>query len=102
VKKAGHELDGDTGAAIVARADGVGYYFWAFPRKRGPAPHFRADEGYRRARRVDGIDVHGDGVRLTWEVHGLYVWLDAGNISEQRIEEIVRASAVVRPHEADR
>ena len=101
VKKAGCELEGDTGSAIVGRADGVGFYFWAFPRKHGATAHFRADEGYRLVRRVDGVDVYGDGVRLTWQVHGLYVWLEAGSICEQTIDEIVRASAVVRSPEAD-
>jgi hypothetical protein len=97
VKKAGHELDGDTGAAIVGRAHGVAYYFWAFPREHRRTSHFPAGEGYRLTRRVNGIDVHADGVRLTWQVHGLHVWLEAGNVHDQMIDEIVRASAVVRP-----
>jgi hypothetical protein len=96
VKKAGHELDGDTGAAIVGRAHGVAYYFWAFSPEHWPTSDFAADEGYRLTRRVDRIDVHADGIRLTWQVHGLHVWLEADKISERMIDEIVRASAVVR------
>jgi hypothetical protein len=97
VKKVGHQLDGDTGAAIVGRANGGGYSLWAFPQKHAATRNFRADEGYRLLRRVDGIEIHADGVRLTWHVHGLAVWLEADNARDQMIDEIVRASAAVRP-----
>ncbi|MFN2591031.1 MAG: hypothetical protein ABR518_09715 [Actinomycetota bacterium] len=103
VTRAGHELIGDTGSALEARANGIEYHFWAFEPEGWQETPLRdaiADEGYTPLRRIDGVDVYTDGVRLAWEVHGLYCWLSAAllaldDIPAAAIDELVVTSSSV-------
>ncbi|MBI4259395.1 MAG: hypothetical protein HY658_02405 [Actinobacteria bacterium] len=100
LEKAGYRVTGDTGSALVARSNGAGIYFWAFPPEDArPLPEALSDEGYRVLTTVDGVEVFTDGIRAAWAVQGLWVWVEGGPVDRlpgvDAVEPLVRASLAV-------
>ena len=98
---AGFSVTGDTGSALTIERSRKTFHLWAFTPEE---PELRAEqlqqEGYGEKTRVDGIAAYGDGVRVTWKVYGLHVWLtNAGlgdlGVSSPGVADVVRASAEV-------
>ena len=54
-------------------------YLWATE----PVPSHRLEEeGYRVARRIDGIPILDDSIRLTWSLAQVTVWIQVGPIQD--------------------
>ena len=104
---AGFPPTGDTGSAIEARTATSTIRFWGFDtateERDIPFDVMVEQENYERHSTVDGVEVYSDGYRLTWEIHGLYVWLRAWQeargtvdlLTPDEVRDIVRASAEV-------
>ncbi|HEX2295839.1 MAG TPA: hypothetical protein VHN37_11070 [Actinomycetota bacterium] len=76
---ADHEVQGDSGSALIIRAPGSSFYLWAFePDDPSRRSQTLGEEGYELLMEVDGTPVYFDGTRLTWDAHGMWVWLEGG------------------------
>lgn len=98
---AGFEVTGDTGSALTIERARRSFHLWAFTPEQ---PKLRAEqlveEGYDEETSVAGLRVYGDGIRVTWKVYGLHVWLaTAGtgdiDLSAPGVADVVKASAEV-------
>lgn len=75
-QEAGFEFVNDGRGAPEIMRSSQSFTFWAFvPEEEGGRTSVLGDEGYEKVGMVDGIAVFSDRLRVTWEVHGLYVWL---------------------------
>jgi hypothetical protein len=60
-----------------------------------------AYEGYRTIRRIGGVRIFGDAVRLAWRAHGATVWIESGphedSLAPKRsgLRRLVRASKAI-------
>ena len=78
IDSAGYGVVGDTGSAITGDANGIEFHLWGFPKEElhlGNYERSIARESYRPWRKVAGTQVYFDGIRFTWKVHGLLLWL---------------------------
>jgi hypothetical protein len=73
--EAGFMIAGSTGSAWIVEGGKHSFYFWG--RGRTSASALRA-EGYRVVRRVAGVEILSDGVRLAWRLRQATVWVEAG------------------------
>jgi hypothetical protein len=73
--EAGVRIAGSTGSAWIAKGGGHSFYFWATDRT---SAHSLVEEGYRVVRRVAGVEVLTDGVRLAWRLPRATLWVEAG------------------------
>jgi hypothetical protein len=85
-----YDVYGRTGSAYTVRGHGAGFYLWAIPLTEEQADLSSA--GYTVAEVVEGTRVKTDGVRFTWAVHGLRVWVSAGPNQSDRV-----TAATIRP-----
>jgi hypothetical protein len=83
IAEAGYRLEGDTGSALVVDMHEAGAYFWAFEPDDPsvPLPKAIADEGYERLVNIERSHLYTDGIRIAWQIHGLYVWLEGGPVN---------------------
>jgi len=77
------------------------FTFWAFvPEEKGGRASVLAEEGYEKVGSVDGVAIFSDRLRVTWEVHGLYVWLSGAeediDASTPGVADLVTASKEVQ------
>lgn len=86
------------GAPEVTRSH-VTFMFWAFVREEeGSRSAILAEEGYKKVGEAAGISIFSDGLRVTWQVHGLYAWLsgvEGIDASTPGVRDIVEASVRV-------
>lgn len=75
---AGFRVIGDTGAALTARGNGATFNAWTTD---GPV-ELPQDAGYERVGEVAGVEVLGDGTRLTWMAQRGRVWVASGGGGE--------------------
>jgi hypothetical protein len=90
---AGQRVTGDTGSALRAAVDGIGYFIWTT--ESGPPP---GGEGYEPSFRLDETTVYTDGVRIAWQAQGFTIWVEVdvgGPVPREAIEDLVRASLEV-------
>jgi hypothetical protein len=73
--EAGFKIAGSTGSAWIVKSGKHSFYFWGTGRTSASA--LRA-EGYRVVRRVAGVEILTDGVRLAWRLRRATVWVEAG------------------------
>lgn len=73
--EAGVRIAGSTGSAWIAKGGGHSFYFWATGRTNARS---LVEEGYRVVRRVAGVEVLTDGVRLAWRLPRATLWVEAG------------------------
>lgn len=98
VRAAGYSVTGDTGSAITGANGQNELHLWAFQETEPSFEQTLETEGYRYFFSIDGIDVFGDGTRVAWTTHNLYIFLTdvlEGTLDEtdrQVIAEFVRAS----------
>lgn len=84
-----------TGNAWVAVGRGQSFYIWATERV---APHQLDGEGFRIVRRIDGVPIFDDGIRLAWSLDRLTVWVEPGPTGDSvgprpsELRRLVRAS----------
>jgi hypothetical protein len=84
-----------TGSAWVAEGRGRSFYIWANERI---AVRSLSEEGYHVARRINGVPIYGDGVRLAWRAQRATVWIEAGPTEDSvapkpsELRRLVRAS----------
>jgi hypothetical protein len=87
-----------TGSAWVAEGHGRSFYIWAT--EATPTRPF-AYEGYRILRRIGGVRIFTDNVRLAWRAQGATVWIEAGPTEESvapkpsELRRLVRASKTI-------
>jgi hypothetical protein len=87
-----------TGSAWVAKGHGRSFYIWAT--EAVPTRPF-AYEGYRIIRRIGGVRIFGDNVRLAWRAQGATVWIEAGPTEDSLapkasdLRRLVRASKAI-------
>jgi hypothetical protein len=83
IAEAGYRLEGDTGSALIVDTGETGAYFWAFEPDDPtvPLPKAIADEGYERLAKIKHSRLYTDGIRIAWQIHGLYVWLEGGPVN---------------------
>lgn len=101
---ASFRVSDNTGSAFVIKNDEQSYYLWAFPVEGTPEERQRMlkNENYRLLEEIEGIAIYSDGLRLTWEVHELYVWLEAGpssaslDVDTRTLQDLVRSSKATR------
>lgn len=99
--EAGLPVMGDTGTAFEVGLPGESLYVWATsPDEAEDRRPVLEAEGYQSHGPVSGIEVFGDGERLTWEIHGLYVWASGADSADIRpstsgVGELVAASKAV-------
>lgn len=98
-ERAGYSVVGDTGSALIINDGTYSFNFWAFePEDPSTRQEALRSENYDLLTEIDGTRVYFDGIRLTWEMHGLYAWLNSGpgrgptTTEREVIAEIVRAS----------
>jgi hypothetical protein len=94
---AGHRVTGDTGSALEVEAAGHRIHLWAFiPEGDRPYAEVIAEENYEPYGTVNETAVFSDGVRITWEANGLWVWLSSATPdplpARDVVEGMVRAS----------
>lgn len=92
---AGFAVDGQTGSAIVGKADGSSFYMWTTRDQGGLEP------GSAPLMEVDGVTVRSGGIRAVWPTRGIRVWVEAGPTdralpSEEVLAALVRASLTTR------
>jgi hypothetical protein len=98
---AGFKIARYTGSAWVAEGRGRSFYIWA---TEAIPTHPFAYEGYRIIRRIDGVPIFGDNVRLAWRVHRATVWIEAGPTEDSlapmpsQLRLLVRASKAIAIH----
>lgn len=73
LEAAGFRVAGDTGSALVATGKGATFHA---SMTDGSEP--LQDEGYELVGEVDGAEVLGDGIRLTWTTERGRVWISPG------------------------
>lgn len=73
LEAAGFRVAGDTGSALVAAGKGATFHA---SMTDGSEP--LRDEGYELVGEVDGAQVLGDGIRLTWTTERGRVWVSPG------------------------
>jgi hypothetical protein len=92
------KIAGYTGSAWVAEGHGRSFYIWAT--EAIPTRPF-AYEGYRIIRRIGGVPIFGDNVRLAWRAQGATVWIEAGPTEQSlapkpsQLRLLVRASKAI-------
>jgi hypothetical protein len=96
-EEAGHDVTGDTGSALEVEASGHQVHVWAFiPEGDRPYADVIAEESYEPYAAVNETAVFSDGVRITWEADGLWVWLSSADSDplppREVVEGLVRAS----------
>ena len=72
--EAGFRIAGSTGSAWIVKGRKRSFYFWA----TGPANDLVRAEGYRVVRRLAGVEILTDGVRLAWRLRRATLWIEAG------------------------
>lgn len=107
VETAGYEVDGETGSAFEATANGTRIYIWSFETDQLPGrpvshrlteKEFRealSDEGYRLRSVVAGVPLYSDSIRTVWMVQGRAVWLEAAQddpVTDTMLAPLVQAS----------
>jgi hypothetical protein len=97
---AGHRVTGDTGSALEVEAAGHQVHLWAFiPEGDRPYAEVIAEESYEPYATVNETAVFSDGVRITWEADGLWVWLSSATSDplppREVVEGLVRGSLEV-------
>jgi hypothetical protein len=74
-EQAGFTLDGTSGALNIVRSF-ESFDFWAFvPESEEDRSTILKEEKYNLVGTLDGIRLFSDGTRLTWQIHGLHVYL---------------------------
>jgi hypothetical protein len=71
--EAGFRIAGSSGSAWIVKGRNRSFYFWA----TRSANDLRA-EGYRVVRRLAGVEILTDGVRLVWRLRRATIWIEAG------------------------
>jgi hypothetical protein len=94
---AGHRVTGDTGSALEVEAAGHQLHLWAFiPEGDRSYADVIEGENYEPYATVNETVVFSDGVRVTWEADGLWVWLASATsdppLPPEVVEGLVRAS----------
>lgn len=96
---AGYEIVKFTGSAWVARNENRSFYIWA----TSPVAATRLiAEGSRVVRRVGGVPIYDDGIRLAWRASGATVWIQSGPLKHSvapkpsEVDALVEASTTVR------
>lgn len=78
-KSAGYKVVRFTGSAWIAQGHNRSFYIWATE----PIPKRRLrGEAYRVVRRVNGVPVYADGIRLTWRAPKATVWVESGPLQD--------------------
>lgn len=102
--KADLQVTGSTGSALVAEGNGVSIFFWVLERPAtAGAKRNSQQQGYEFLRSIKGIEVYSDGLRLSWQTSGVYVWLQGrppstlSDVGNKTIEAIVGPQIRVRP-----
>lgn len=82
IAEAGYRLKSNTGSALVVDMGQARAYFWAFAPDDPTLPLQKAiaDEGYKRLVTLKGSHLYSDGIRIAWQIHGLFVWLEGGPV----------------------
>jgi hypothetical protein len=96
---AGYPVVGDTGSALVARADGTGVFIWTTPADEPPSEPFEETiqrEGYELYGAVDGVPLFFDGTRIVWTADGLHVWVSAGPSESDVLPDMSVLRSLVR------
>jgi hypothetical protein len=92
------KITGYTGSAWVAKGQGRSFYIWAT--EAVPTRPF-AYEGYRVIRRVGGVRVFSDTVRLAWRADRATVWIESGPTEDSlapkpsELRRLVQASKAI-------
>lgn len=58
-------------------------------------------EGYERVRKVAGIDIWSDSIRVTWDVQGLVVFVSSSDLKDidvfdENLDDLIRTSKQVQ------
>lgn len=78
-ERAGYGVVGDTGSGLIIDNGRDSFYFKAFePEKPESREESLTNANYTPVFEVDGTTVYFDGIRFTWDVHGLEGWLEPG------------------------
>lgn len=98
-ERAGYRVVEDTGSALIIDNGENSFYYKAFePENPASRQESLSEESYKPVFEVDGTIVYSNGVQLTWDVHGLWAWLESGPEKGPKIQDedvlapIVRAS----------
>lgn len=95
-EEAGFSVDEQGGGGLDIQRSFWTFQFNAFvPESKGDRRPQLRDENYEPVGEINGVKLFSDGLRLTWEVSGLYVWLsgvDGIDASTGGVERIVRTS----------
>lgn len=101
-RRAGFEIVSDDGSAPEVRKSSSFFHFWAFvvEDKNEDRSEVLRSESYwavGNVAGVAGVPLYFDGTRITWEVHGLYVWVSAVELDDldpsmDTLKDLVRAS----------
>ena len=95
---AGFRITEHTGSAWVAVGRGKSFYICA---TNWAAQHQLDDEGFRIVRRIDGVPIFDDGIRLAWSLDRLTVWAEPGPTENSvgpkpgELRRLVRASETI-------
>jgi hypothetical protein len=95
---AGYKIVENTGSAWVARGRGRSFYIWAV---ESIAAARLTNEGFRILRRVNGVPIYTDGLRVAWRTRSATFWIEAGPTEESlaprpsELGSLVRASKTV-------
>ena len=73
--EAGVRIAGTTGSAWIVKSGGRSFYFWATGRT---STRSLVGEGYGVVRRVAGVEIVTDGIRLAWRLPRATLWVEAG------------------------
>lgn len=89
---AGFQITGDTESAFTATGNGAAFYA-----STTDGAEALGDEGYERVGEVDGVEVLGDGIRLTWMAERGRVWVFPGpspgdEVEFEHIRRLVRVT----------
>jgi hypothetical protein len=106
VDRAGYEVVGDTGSALIIDAGGIEFSMHTTSVADDPVNQSFEEriwerEGYRLHGTADEIPSYTDGIRDIWTVHGLHVWITSAEpepdpVPLDILEALVRISVFVR------
>lgn len=101
-EKAGFDLDPYDGGGAPEIQKSSSYFYISANTPQGPADRtaILVSEGYERIREVGGIDIYSDGIRVTWDVQGLFVWVSSADLKDidvfdKNLDDLVHASKQV-------
>jgi hypothetical protein len=100
LERAGYELEGETGSAIIARGHGDNaFYAWASSlaalRRAEPEVGRFEDEGSERIGTIEGVPIFGDNIRLSWATAHYRLWVEAGPTPFDRTPSLKQIRALV-------